>query len=412
MTDYEKILHERRTRALLDARSVLERAGEEHRADLTGEEEQRYAALTDAVAQYDADIAEQRTKRERTKMLDDARAASGFTAYPSVSDPFGGGELRGFEQWLRGDKSRSNTGDQRDAFALDTRSMLSDGGASGGSLVVPTTYDSSIYSFMEAENAVRRIGRVIQTSNGETVRFPKVSSHGIGTQVIAQGTAIGGTDAGLDYLELSAYKYGHLVQVSTELVSDAAFDIAAFVAEDAGRSIGRITATAYATGSGSGAPNGVMTAATGSVVTGGSLITPTIEHYIDLQYAVVDSYRRNGSWLVNDTTAGTVRKMREDLGGTTGAFLWQPSLVAGQPDSFLGNAFYTDSNIATHGSNARVAAFGDFSSYYIRDAGAFRFERSDDFAFDTDLVSFRAILRTDSDLIDASGVKALIQRVS
>jgi len=52
---------------------------------------------------------------------------------------------------------------------------------------------------------------------------------------------------------------------------------------------------------------------------------------------------------------------------------------------------------STLATNALLIAFGDFSQYFIiRDVNSIRFERSDDYAFANDLVSFRAIMRTDS----------------
>ena len=75
------------------------------------------------------------------------------------------------------------------------------------------------------------------------------------------------------------------------------------------------------------------------IKTGGSLIAPTVEKFIDLQYSVADSVRQRGSWLMHDSTAGSIRKLRDGAGGTIGAFLWEPSLTAGlqsgQPDRFL-----------------------------------------------------------------------------
>jgi len=47
--------------------------------------------------------------------------------------------------------------------------------------------------------------------------------------------------------------------------------------------------------------------------------------------------------------------------------------------------------------------FGDFSQYFVRLAGGVRFERSDDFAFSTDLVTFRCLLRGDAALVDLTG---------
>jgi HK97 family phage major capsid protein len=43
------------------------------------------------------------------------------------------------------------------------------------------------------------------------------------------------------------------------------------------------------------------------------------------------------------------------------------------------------------------------SQYFVRMAGGVRFERSDDFAFNTDLVTFRALLRADAALVDLTG---------
>ena len=71
-------------------------------------------------------------------------------------------------------------------------------------------------------------------------------------------------------------------------------------------------------GSGTGKPNGIMTASTGSVTTGGSLIDPTYEKFIDVQHTVADEYRQMGSaaWLMNDRTIAVVRKLRDGAGGT------------------------------------------------------------------------------------------------
>jgi HK97 family phage major capsid protein len=51
-------------------------------------------------------------------------------------------------------------------------------------------------------------------------------------------------------------------------------------------------------------------------------------------------------------------------------------------------------------STAPSIVFGDFSQFVIRMIGDMRFERSDDFAFNTDLVAFRAVLRLDSQTLN------------
>ena len=56
--------------------------------------------------------------------------------------------------------------------------------------------------------------------------------------------------------------------------------------------------------------------------------------------------------------------------------------------------------------------FGDFSGYYARFAGPIRIERSDDFAFLNDLVTFKFVMRADGDLIDLSAVKHFLGAAS
>ena len=60
-------------------------------------------------------------------------------------------------------------------------------------------------------------------------------------------------------------------------------------------------------------------------------------------------------------------------------------------------------NIAATALSAKSVVFGDMAAYFVRIAGGVRFERSDEFAFQSDLVTFRAIVRGDGILADQSG---------
>jgi HK97 family phage major capsid protein len=77
--------------------------------------------------------------------------------------------------------------------------------------------------------------------------------------------------------------------------------------------------------------------------------------------------------------------------------------VVGQPDSILGKPVFIDPFVASPAANAESIFFGDWSMFFVRYAGGIRFERSDDFAFANDLVSFRALLRADAALVDLTG---------
>jgi HK97 family phage major capsid protein len=85
--------------------------------------------------------------------------------------------------------------------------------------------------------------------------------------------------------------------------------------------------------------------------------------------------------------------------------------AAKAPDVLLGDPVYTDPNVAALASNARVMAYGDFSAYFIHHVGGVIFERSDDYAFNQDLATFRANWWVDGDLMDQAAIKSMIQNV-
>lgn len=286
---------------------------------------------------------------------------------------------------------------------------------------VPTLMARSLYEVLEAQVAMLRMPTTkIPTESGANMDFPRLTTHIIGTQVAGQGTVIGGTDPVLAKTTFGAFKYGALIQVAHEVVEDTGFDILGLVARDSGRAVGRLVDADLVVGSGSGEPNGVMTAivGAGTVSTGGSLITPTYEHLVNLKYSVIDEYRNGGNaaWLMRDSTAGTLLKLRDGAGGTIGAPLWQTAVTGGvsgyrQPDMLLGDPAFTDVNIASMASNNKIIAYGDFSAYYIRHVGDIVLERDDSFAFDSDLITFRAKWRVDGDLLDTAAINILKQSV-
>lgn len=304
------------------------------------------------------------------------------------------------------------------ASAAEIRALAWDTGSAAS--LVPTTLSRTLYQYLEATIAMFRMPTTkITTSTGEALVFPRLAAHAIATQVSGQGTTLAGTDPSFAKMQLDSFKYGELVIVASEFLQDSAIDVGGFIGRDIGRALGRKIDADLVVGSGSGAPNGLMTAivGAGTIATGGSLITPTVEKLIDLQYSVVNEYRDDPScaWLMNDSSAGTLRKLRDGAGGTIGAFLWRPSLtqgvIGGQPDTFLDKPVYTDPNVASQGSNAKSVAFGAMSAYYVRQVGNPMIESDASRYFDTDQVGFRGKWRVDGDLIDTTAVNAIKQSV-
>jgi HK97 family phage major capsid protein len=251
---------------------------------------------------------------------------------------------------------------------------------------------------------------VFTTSSGENLVVPRATAYANALWT-AEGGTLTASDPTLSSVTLGAYKVGTIIQVSYELLHDEGFDVAGFIASEAGMMLGVTVDTAYVAGTGTTQPTGfnaaatvALTAATG---TGSTTSLPTsgavqgADVLIELYHSIVPQYRPRASYIMHDATVKVVRKLKD----STGQYLWQPALVAGQPDTILGRPVYPDPHMPQIGVTTVPIAFGDFRGYFIRDVTPLRFERSDEFAFGTDLVSFRALYRTDGKLADTNAIK-------
>lgn len=408
-------LIEARNKAWHQAKEIMDRASDEKRAPSAEERE----ATERAFADIDAIDAQVKGLTDRARVQSESEAAR--TEWSKVVNPDRLDERDAdawseFDAFLRGNSPKKSMDLDFRAVAAEKRalragatghefrSLLKGAAATGGNLV-PTSFVRELYDYLEVYSGMRRTNAtIITTTGGENLEFPRVDAGGTAAGVL-EGSAITGVDPTFGKMTLGAFKFGQLLQYSSELAQDSGVDLLGFAARDFGRALGRITDNKYVLGVGTTEPTGLMTVVgTGTTGGTGQVGVPSFDDLITLLYSVNEEYRANNAqWLMRDATAGAVRKLKDN----DGQYLWQPSQQVGQPDRLLGFEVITDPNVAATGSNALSVAFGDFSAFYIRDVGTVRVERSDDFAFNTDLVTWRALLRTDSNLIDLTGaVKA------
>jgi HK97 family phage major capsid protein len=380
-----KRLHEQRMNIETEIRSLVDA----HPGDMPAEIDAKINDLASrsdelAVALTDRIEAEERAHAISEKLGEKRDAA------PSEGDKVEA-ELRSF---LRGEqRSLTITPEKRD---------LTKGTATAGGHTVPTTFYGQLVEHMIDSSAIMSAGAtILNTDSGENMQIPVTTSYTTGA-LVAEGAAIGESDPAFAQRTLGAYKYAALIQVSSELVEDTGIDLLGFLARQAGRAVGNAFGTHLVTGTGSSQPTGIMTSttlgATGATSVAGAF---TVDNLIDLFYSVIGPYRNSpqAAWLLRDASVGALRKLKDG----DGTYLWHPASGPGMPDTFLGKPIYTDPNVAAIATTARSVAFGDMSAYFVRMVNAIRFERSDDFAFNTDLVTFRCVVRGDGILTDQTG---------
>lgn len=397
MSDVVKKVLERRASLVKQMRDVAERAVEEAR-DMSAEEDAQFTAMNAEVDALQKRADAMLEGEQRAKDTEEAFAKLSGKPQTRQTGPTDehSAEFRAFATGAPGAARYFEV--QPDVQVRD----LLKGTASAGGNTVPTSFYGRLVEHMIETAAILRAGAtVLNTSGGENLQIPKTTAHSSAT-LTAEAAALTESDPAFGLTTLGAYKYGLMIQAARELVQDSGVDLEGYLARQAGRALGNGFGAHAITGTGTAQPWGVVTRSTLGV-TGGTGVSGafTGDNLIDLFYSVIEAYRNSSgcAWLMKDVTVGAARKLK----GTDGQYLWQPGLQAGAPDLLLGKPVVTDPNVAAVAVNGKSVIFGDIGQYFVRLAGGIRFERSDDFAFNTDLVSFRAILRADGDLVDQTG---------
>ncbi|MFF7183265.1 phage major capsid protein [Streptomyces halstedii] len=405
MSEVAKALRDRRMNVWEQAKALADKAADENR-NFSGEEESTWTSLNAELDALDKRIKAVVDGEQRAKDAEDAMAK--LRGEPrgkgGVSGDIGADELRKF---LTGDGPRFF--DVRPQGPVNFRALSKATGGAGGNTVPTSFYDRLVAHLIETSSILDAGATILNTSSGEALEIPKTTAHS-SAAIVAESGTIGPSDPAFGMVTLGAYKYGNLIKVSRELVTDTGVDLEGYLAMQTGRALGNAFGAHAITGSGSAQPRGIITDATAGAtgptgVTGGFGSQGTVgqgaDLLIDLFHSVISPYRKSAAcqWMMADATAGTIRKIKTD----EGQYIWQPSVIVGQPDTILGKPVLTDPNVPAIGLSAESVIFGDFSQYFVRMAGGIRFERSEDFAFDSDMVTFRALMRADAALVDLTG---------
>ncbi len=289
----------------------------------------------------------------------------------------------------------------------DTESrVLSDGSLAAGAATYGPTFREVLYQHLIWNSAIRQTrATVLTTDSGEPLLLPKTTAHPASATIVAEGGTIGSAEPTFAQGTLSAYKYPNLIQVSTELTQDTAVDLLGYLAMAMGRALGNGSGVHFITGTGTSQPQGVLVGAgTTTTITGGTPASngATFSELERVYDNIIPPYQLNAEWLMSQTALSKIRS----LTNTQGTPIFLPSLSGAQPDTLFGKPIRLDPNMPAVAANGTSIAFGDFSPYFIRDVQGVRFERSLEYAFGNDLVSYRAVLRTDGRLLDTTGAIA------
>lgn len=297
---------------------------------------------------------------------------------PEEVDADGYGLYRkGFNKYMReGDRGF-------DAAEYKAMSVGSD--PDGGYLVLPDTSGRIITRVFET-TAMRQLAdvQVIGTDALEGIIDTDEAAFG---GWVGESSARGNTGTPqinkwrIPVFEMFANPYA-----TQQLLDDANVDVETWLANKVSDKLSRIEATAFITGTGQDQPKGLTSYATAATADA-TRAWGTFEHkatgvsadfaasspadiLFDLIGAFKNAYLANAQFLTRREVIAKIRKFKES---TTNAYMWQPGLQKGQPDSLLGYPITNSQDMPTLAGSSLSFAFGDFKqAYQIVDRQGFR----------------------------------------
>lgn len=291
----------------------------------------------------------------------------------------------------------------RNHSTQEVRNILSEGVDSEGGFLVPEVFESTLVQALDDGLVIRQLAHTFTTASN-TLKIPVVATRGKAMWA-EENSAIAESDTSFGQKTIGAHKLCALIKVSEELLNDSAFDLESYFNQEFARRIGEAEEDAFVIGDGNSKPYGIFNDTEGGEigVTAGSTVNVTADEIIDLYYSLKAPYRKNGVWLLNDSTVNIIRKLKD----SNGQYLWQPSIKDGETDTLFGKPVYTSSSIANAASGTKPIAFGDLSYYWIGDRQGVTFKRLNELYAANGQVGFLATKRVDARLIVPEAVKIL-----
>jgi len=293
----------------------------------------------------------------------------------------------------------------RSGLSKEERALVED---TTGLYMVPEDLEAEIYRGLPQINVIRQLATIRNTSR-DKVSKRSMTEVSVGWGKLELGTAITESTIVPSKEYIYAEDLAGLTKVGKDELNDTDANLSALIANSFSVAIANAEAKAFVIGSGhnSSEPEGVAvntTLLTGIGSSAGAAAvgtygrnwttddTPIFEDLLKLEYDLPAQYRNGASWLMNSKCEAQLRALRG--GGytaTDGPFLWQPSLLVGQPNNIDGYPIYNQNDMGYPADTLAKTnvIFGNWKlGYMIVDRAGISIQRLDELYAEAGLVGF------------------------
>lgn len=264
-------------------------------------------------------------------------------------------------------------GIDRDLDEIQRKAMNSQSDPDGGYLVLPEI-DQMIDRVVPTISAMYRLANIVTIGTNKWQK--RVKTSGMSMTRVADGSGAGeSTNPKYANIEIEAFTAEVEPWVNNETLEDAFVNLEMDLADEAAIAFAEGAGAEFITGNGVGKARGITSytnvanasyawGKVGYIATGKSAAFASVapaDKLVDLQHALKAQYRPGAVWMMNDTTLGVARQMKD---GSGSYYLWQPDPLGAFGGRFLGSPVEVDDNFA-------AIAAGSYSLAYLNPRRAY-----------------------------------------
>lgn len=266
-----------------------------------------------------------------------------------------------------------------DGLTEAEKKTINVGTSTQGGFLVGEEMESGIDRVVQRYSAMRQVARVVPIGSASYKKLVKTGGTSGASRGNENTAPTNGTSPSWVELEFKPGTYVSEQRITSEALEDATQDVGADLEMEMGIEFAEMEGTDFISGTGLNGPRGLTDydkvanasyawGKVGYVASGHAsswAASNPSDYLIDLVHSLKRQYRAGASFLMNDATLGSIRKLKDGQGN----YLWgmtKEAFMAGAVGNLLGYNVVTDDFMADIGADAYPIAFGDFKqAYYV-----------------------------------------------
>jgi HK97 family phage major capsid protein len=251
----------------------------------------------------------------------------------------------------------------------DVSASLNKGTAQEGGYTAPVEWDRTITDKLVIVSPMRDLCTVQPV--GGTAYSKLINLRGTGSGWVGETDARPNTNTA--QFAQQVYSWGELYanpSATQGMLDDSAIDLETWLAGEVETEFSYQENKAFVSGDGTNKPRGLLTYAAGgtnlhplggiALIASGAVGGITSDAIMNLVYSLPSAFTNAARFALNRNTQKVVRTLKDGQGN----YLWQPSMVAGQPATLAGYGLTEVPDMPDVATNALSLAFGDFKRAY------------------------------------------------